>query len=544
MTEKGRPQRKAVTTETSAADASASATIVQMEGRCECECAFCGARGFETDAAALGRVIAEGARSGSRRIVFTGAEPALHPEIAALVRMARKAGFRHVRLETCGLAAADAYKQLMKDGVTEIAILIPANDAPLYDRMTRTSGGFPKLQAAVRAIRSGRGGWMRLSARTPLCADNARSVRDIVAFVADAGIGEIVFTERFDADRGINAEEIIESALNAARERGLSAEARSGDSIVRVTGEAERREEALRLLYDPTWMYVGRRRVLLGVTLNVVYDCNLNCGFCTWDRSMPRPEAKAVATRLDRAIREKAPRLVLTGGEPTLHENLPEIIRRARSGGIQEVVIFTNAVRAADAGYARELAAAGLSSALVSLHAHEPALSDAMTGAPGAFGKTIAGIRNLLSTNVPVALSCVVQQANFTQLSDYVRYVSQNLPGTPVNLSFVTPLFPSVANRDFVPRYTDAAPRILDALDTCVELGVPVAGLEPHWGIPPCVLRADPRYFTCLLPARMRDVPPDFVKREDCSCCALDAECLGVRKAYAALHGLEELSPM
>ena len=206
--------------------------------------------------------------------------------------------------------------------------------------------------------------------------------------------------------------------------------------------------------------------------------------------------------------------------------------------------LFSNGARIADNALADALAGAGLTGALISLHAPDAALSDNITGMPGAFQRTVRGIHNLMRRNIPAVLSCVIHGANVHCLADFARFAAAEFPGAPVNYSFIAPLFDACARPDIVPSFAAAAPRLLDALDACDALGAPVDGLEPHWGMPPCVIGADARYFSCMRPARMSDIPPDFVKRADCPQCALDAACFGVRKGYAALHGLEELRPL
>lgn len=99
--------------------------------------------------------------------------------------------------------------------------------------------------------------------------------------------------------------------------------------------------------------------------LEVTGRCNLHCSFC-FAHGGERADEPSQET-LRQAIRHIAedcskPLLQLSGGEPTMREDLPELIRYAKDCGIPWVQLNTNGLRLAqDADYARTLAEAGLS---------------------------------------------------------------------------------------------------------------------------------------------------------------------------------------
>ncbi|MBI2402360.1 MAG: radical SAM protein, partial [Gemmatimonadetes bacterium] len=90
-----------------------------------------------------------------------------------------------------------------------------------------------------------------------------------------------------------------------------------------------------------------------------------------------------VLERIRAAGRLRVPRLVLSGGEPTVNPHLEAYIHLAKEVGIQDVSLMTNAVRLEEPGVAESLRAAGLDRVFVSLHAPDAALSDRLTRAPG-----------------------------------------------------------------------------------------------------------------------------------------------------------------
>ena len=99
--------------------------------------------------------------------------------------------------------------------------------------------------------------------------------------------------------------------------------------------------------------------------LEVTSRCNLNCRFCFADggavcRELSLEALKeAVAQIMEQG---KKPLLQLSGGEPTMRDDLPELIRYAREQGAPYVQLNTNGIRLArDPDYVSQLARAGLS---------------------------------------------------------------------------------------------------------------------------------------------------------------------------------------
>ena len=100
------------------------------------------------------------------------------------------------------------------------------------------------------------------------------------------------------------------------------------------------------------------------VILEVTKDCNLRCPYCFAYGGNEKEYPPLEELKKDIAvIAEKGgkPLLQLSGGEPTLRDDLPELVRFAREKGCSYVQVNTNGIRLAeDEGFVRELAEAGL----------------------------------------------------------------------------------------------------------------------------------------------------------------------------------------
>ena len=103
------------------------------------------------------------------------------------------------------------------------------------------------------------------------------------------------------------------------------------------------------------------------VLLEVTDQCNLHCAVCFADSSANRtedPPLEKLSSLLERAMKAAGPcNLQLSGGEPTLRDDLPEIVEAAQRIGYSFIQVNTNGLRlASDRDYAGRLRAAGLSS--------------------------------------------------------------------------------------------------------------------------------------------------------------------------------------
>ena len=103
------------------------------------------------------------------------------------------------------------------------------------------------------------------------------------------------------------------------------------------------------------------------VVLEVTKRCNLNCMFCFAEgdnqgNSLSDPSLAEIKEQLKKLTVQGKTLVQLSGGEPTMREDLPEIIRGAKEAGCQYVQLNSNGIRLAeDLPFVKKLAEAGLS---------------------------------------------------------------------------------------------------------------------------------------------------------------------------------------
>jgi 7,8-dihydro-6-hydroxymethylpterin dimethyltransferase len=111
----------------------------------------------------------------------------------------------------------------------------------------------------------------------------------------------------------------------------------------------------------------AHRQTPCSVLLEVTDRCNLNCAVCFADSGRDKthdPALERISLLLERAMAAVGPsNLQLSGGEPTLRDDLPQIVEIARQIGYTFIQVNTNGLRfASDKDYGRQLRDTGLSS--------------------------------------------------------------------------------------------------------------------------------------------------------------------------------------
>jgi 7,8-dihydro-6-hydroxymethylpterin dimethyltransferase len=113
----------------------------------------------------------------------------------------------------------------------------------------------------------------------------------------------------------------------------------------------------------------NHRSGTLLANVDLTNRCNLNCDFCFANARacgfVYEPTFEQIVSMLQVLRDEKpvpAPAVQFSGGEPTMRDDLPEIIRTAKAMGFPQVQLATNGIKLArDIGYVRTLKEAGLS---------------------------------------------------------------------------------------------------------------------------------------------------------------------------------------
>jgi MoaA/NifB/PqqE/SkfB family radical SAM enzyme len=278
--------------------------------------------------------------------------------------------------------------------------------------------------------------------------------------------------------------------------------------------------------------------------VRIHFHCNQACEFCFVSTHLPPPQRSAVESAIAE-IGALGGVLVLSGGEPTLAPDLPELVALGKRLGAREIELQTNAVRLAEPALVDALVAAGLDVAFVSLHGATAAISDRVTAAPGTFAQTVLGLDALVRSPMRVRINFVLCAHNLAEFPAFVEMVADRWSRAAITVSFVAPSTDLVPRTpELVPRYADVLPQLEAGLRIAAARGLEVGGFDSMCGIPLCLVPGDRREFFGLAELPGGYDRGEFVKTGPCDRCVLERRCFGVRRGYAELFGTDELRPI
>jgi MoaA/NifB/PqqE/SkfB family radical SAM enzyme len=161
--------------------------------------------------------------------------------------------------------------------------------------------------------------------------------------------------------------------------------------------------------------------------IQVVRHCNHFCGFCSNPTTPYTHTFASMRVLVDDFVRRGYFGVILTGGEPTLHPELPEIAAYAAQQGLH-VRMITNGTRLADPAFAGAMASAGLKLVHVSVYSVRPEVEARLRGGEGTLARAFAAIDNAARLGIEVNVNCVINRLNAEHLDENIRYFLQHHP--------------------------------------------------------------------------------------------------------------------
>jgi radical SAM protein with 4Fe4S-binding SPASM domain len=158
--------------------------------------------------------------------------------------------------------------------------------------------------------------------------------------------------------------------------------------------------------------------------LALSYACNNACRHCynPADRKAMRSLSPAGWRRVLRKLAGLGvPHVIFTGGEPTLFDGLPKLVRYGAGLGLL-TGLNTNGRRLGERAFADALARAGLDHVQITLHSHRAEVHNAVSRA-AAFDQTIRGVRNSLAAGLHTITNTTLTRLNAPHAVELVELV-------------------------------------------------------------------------------------------------------------------------
>ena len=161
------------------------------------------------------------------------------------------------------------------------------------------------------------------------------------------------------------------------------------------------------------------------IWLEVETRCNLQCKFCFnyWKDGSAQPPVGVSTTQLLQAIRQlftlvHCRKVTLSGGEPTLRNDLADIVAFLRQQGMS-VVVTTNGVLLSK-DMAQKLRLAGTTTFEISLHSTVAEIHDFLAGS-GTWDRAVGTLVMLQGMQIPVVPVFVATERNVSEFSRVIE---------------------------------------------------------------------------------------------------------------------------
>jgi radical SAM protein with 4Fe4S-binding SPASM domain len=162
----------------------------------------------------------------------------------------------------------------------------------------------------------------------------------------------------------------------------------------------------------------------LRAMLEISDRCNEVCAHCYQVQGqkgeLSSGEWKEV---LDRLAEQGVLLLTISGGEATLRHDFLELLAHARARGFI-IRLFTNGLTMT-AELAAELRRTSVFDVEISLYSTRAEVHDFVTGVPGSFERTVAGVRHLRHAGVAVTIKTVIMNVNQHEIDAYIAFANE-----------------------------------------------------------------------------------------------------------------------
>lgn len=290
----------------------------------------------------------------------------------------------------------------------------------------------------------------------------------------------------------------------------------------------------------------------------VEYRCNERCIFCPCSEGSSKLgmlEYQDIIATIDEAVdNHGVENILLSGGEPTLHNDFFKIVEHIKRKGAR-FSLLTNALKLADKTSADKLFSIVNGNEVdvtVAFHSHIPALHDQLTQIKGSFERSMQGVRNMLEHNVKLSIKNNIVNATYKYLPDYVNWINETFDESVTLLLANIDINGTASyNRELVSvSFTDSMPYLQKALDIVVErrqhglkrnvkvLTTPLCLMDPfYWGFVENATKGNLTAYkvpmeneSLLLFDVGSDSGPMF---KACKQCALIEHCPGTWRSFA-----------
>lgn len=286
------------------------------------------------------------------------------------------------------------------------------------------------------------------------------------------------------------------------------------------------------------------------------YTCNNDCIFCMdkMNRNLPEKSTEDIKQEIREAKKQGFKSINFLGGEITVRPDCIDLLGFASNLKFESVNITTNGRMFYYFDFAKKIISTGVTNIIFSIHGHNPALHDLLTGANGSFQQLFRGILNLKKLGFRgIGTNTTIVKQNYKFLPDIAKILAK----LEIKRAEFIYCYSDNNFKNFVPRVSDAFQYIRQAIEMGKEnnfnwtlQNVPVPCLFHDYF--PQLGAAGEGEVSNLVPNNKSLLYRSAEKRKNiirkklplCSRCFHNNQCLGIWEDYLNQYGDKETKPV
>ena len=293
---------------------------------------------------------------------------------------------------------------------------------------------------------------------------------------------------------------------------------------------------------------------------NITYRCNSNCLFCAADHNSNNDVREMSIEEFKRALDdnhvEKNDRIILNGGEPTVHKDFFSFLDIAHAYGVK-IDLFSNGIRFQDQIFTKRVLEYGNIHIRIPLFGSSAETHDFLTNCAGSFNAVTKGLDNIcnrISDSASLEVKMLLSRATISENEKIYELVVSRWNTGKTTLS-LNPLLISnsvISNKElFIDTYynmMDASQSLL--MRACGKKPYLSVSLVPYCSFPneelffqynPMLKKREHDYFYAD-PLQSKEKLDKSIN-EDCSKCRYYGYCPGFPHSYLQYFGTSEIKP-
>jgi MoaA/NifB/PqqE/SkfB family radical SAM enzyme len=290
------------------------------------------------------------------------------------------------------------------------------------------------------------------------------------------------------------------------------------------------------------------------------YNCNQNCKFCaTSDFRKEKISLKEIKKIVDNAINSDKELIVISGGEPTLRNDLYKIIKHIKKiAPRKNIELTTNGMRLSNKKYIKSIS--DIDRIIFSIHGPNKKVHDSITQVPESFDLAIKGLKNAKELGIESNLYYVVTSENQKGLDKFIKNLFESkliknagfaYPFCDGNVKKNPEILPTIEHFNKTLKKIFENIKIKDIrLANCAHL--PLCLLDKN------ILKLAIKNFDSYTdenyeidskikkhsnPNSDQNFGSHFEKPKECKKCSKNSLCYGFWKTYVKTYGFDEVKP-